>query len=108
MQSTLIILLLVIAVVVAAVFFFWNSSQTGNEVGVPTSSLLVHIMAPASGMSVNQGTSILNFAQAWSPNPLADMELWMDRKMVSAENVSSQTAPVGFSWELEVHYVPIP
>jgi len=100
MKLRILVLVFILAAILVGLFL-WNRTRSVAFEGIHTSPVLVHIMAPMNGKSVNQGSSISIFAQAWSPNPLAVMELWIDGSMLAAENVSGQAAPVGFSWELE-------
>jgi hypothetical protein len=96
----LILILLGIALIAAAVWFFLIRPRSGiAESGQSTSPVLVDILLPQNGSSVNQGDTLSVLAQAWSPSPLAALQLWVDGEMVAVANVDTETMPFKASWD---------
>lgn len=94
--------LLVVLILVAAVagFFFWSNAQNVAG-GSPTPPVLVDIITPANGISIQTGDTFSILAQAWSPNPVTIMELWEDGERISSESVQGQDGAVHYSWDLQ-------
>ena len=102
MTSKIILLLIIVVVIAIAVWFIWI--RPGSELiagGQPTSPVLVDIILPQNGTSINQGEPLSVLAQAWSPSPLISLQLWVDGEVAAVENVETNTVPLKVSWDWE-------
>lgn len=99
MKLRIVLILALVALAAVAAFFLWPRSKA--VVGEPTSPVLVDILLPQNGDSINQGDTISVLVQAWSPSPLAALQLWVDGELAAVTNVDTDTMPLKISWDWE-------
>lgn len=100
MRSALIIVL-VLAVIGVVAFIFLNLTQGSTRTGESTSPVLVDILLPRGGASVSLGETLPVLAQAWSPSPLVDVQLWVDGQLSETSNAENSAQPYKVSWDWE-------
>ncbi|MGH2582499.1 MAG: Ig-like domain-containing protein [Anaerolineales bacterium] len=101
MKLRVLLILALILAAAAAGFFLWFRSRNVALEGTRTSPVLVDLITPANGASATQGEPLSILAQAWSPSPLASVQLWVDGEMVAVENVEASAMPFKVSWDWE-------
>lgn len=103
MTTKIVILGLVIVVFTAgAAFFLWNNASISSPEGTPTSPVFVDILTPSNGDSIGLNQFVSLLAQAWSPNPISELQLWQDGQLIASESLAAQENAVSRSWDLEL------